>query len=165
MHIGSALSSFSELLGYCPDAGMQSWETCHARYPLCISEVLRGKYFISVVSSQFCFLNILQVSWACTWDGRTASTQQGCPLSGKNQRQPQRDVCLRCSSPSDHPGLPQSLDFYSLFTICQSIAEKGEKNLQFLYFLRCFCMRRYQHNKIFTVFQKKIKTRLKHDHP
>ena len=46
------LSSIREVLGCCSAAGMQSCETQCERYPPCISEVLQGKAFISVLLSE-----------------------------------------------------------------------------------------------------------------
>lgn len=88
------------------------------------------------------------------------------PLGERSQRQPKRDGCFHCSSPVDHPGLLQNLDFNSLFTMYQSMAKKEIIFfLQFfdgwVFFLKCWCMRRNQHTKIVCNVSEKSQSKIK----
>lgn len=56
-----------------------------------------------------------------------ASARWGWSLGERSQRQPERGDCLLCSSPMDRPAPLQTLDFYSLFTMYQSMAKKRKE--------------------------------------
>lgn len=147
------------MLGCSP--GKHVMRGTHFAFPhFAVGKIFHLSCFISVLLSEHTtsFLG-MHLGWKNSLYSAGLPFEWEKPEAASERRLPSLFQSIRPSRSATEPGF-----LFSFYHMPEYSRKRG-KNLQFLYFLRCFCMRRYQHNKIFTVFQKKIKTRLKHDHP
>lgn len=149
------LSSIREMLGCRSAAGMRSWETRHERYPPCISEVLWGKAFISVLLSER-----IKSSPVVHLGQRNGLCSVGLFLWVREARGSLREMTAFAAPAQRTIQVCYRLWIFIVFTMYQSMAKK-----EFFSVIPCFFLKVlvYEKTPAYKDFLQHFRKRLKQD--